>query len=96
MAKGYALFTEEIHDQGRYQGYVEKVVETISKAGGRIIVVDDGPKVLEGQWHGSRTVVLEFDSAEAAQSWYDSADYQAIIKERHTSAEANAVILRGL
>lgn len=96
MAKGYAVFTEIIKDQGRYQGYVEKVVQTISRSGGRIIVVDDSPTVLEGNWHGSRTVVLEFDSVEAARNWYKSADYQAIIKERHASAEANAVILSGV
>ena len=95
MTKGYAVFTEKIHDQNRYEGYVEKVVPTIMNAGGRIIVVDDSPEVLEGSWHGTRTVVLEFDSVEAARSWYHSADYQAIIKERHASAEANAVLLCG-
>jgi uncharacterized protein (DUF1330 family) len=96
MAKGYAVFTVVIHDEGRYQGYVEKAGQTIGKSGGRLIVVDDSPEVLEGKWHGVRTVVLEFDSVEAARSWYNSADYQAIVKERLASAEANAVILRGI
>jgi uncharacterized protein (DUF1330 family) len=96
MAKGYVIFTEVIRDQGRYDTYVQNVVPTITQSGGRIIAVHDGPEILEGQWHGSRTVVLEFDSVEAARNWYRSPAYQAIIGERHASAEANAVILRGL
>jgi len=96
MAKGYAVFTETIRDQAQYEGYVKKAVATIANAGGKIIVVDDNVSVLEGQWHGTRTVVLEFESVSAAKAWYDSNDYQAIIKERHSSAEANAVILKGV
>jgi len=96
MAKGYIIFTEVIRDQGRYDGYVQQVVQTISQAGGRIIAVQDGPDILEGQWPGWRTVVLEFDSVEAAHQWYNSPEYQAIIGERHASAEANAVVLQGV
>jgi uncharacterized protein (DUF1330 family) len=96
MAKGYAVFTENIRDQARYEAYVNKAVTTITNAGGKVIVVDDNVSVLEGQWHGTRTVVLEFESVSAAQDWYNSNDYQAIIKERQASAEANAVLLKGV
>ena len=58
-------------------------------------MVHDNPEVIEGQWHGSRTVVLEFDSVKAARDWYTSSEYQAIIGERHASAEANAAIVSG-
>lgn len=96
MAKGYMLFTEQVFDQPLYDAYISKVVKTITDSGGRIIMVDDSPLVLEGSWHGSRTVLLEWDSPAAAKAWYDSPDYQAIIGERHASAEANAILLHGL
>ncbi len=51
--------------------------------------------VLEGKWHGSRTVVLEFDSVDAARAWYNSAGYQAIVDERHRAAETNVAIVGG-
>jgi uncharacterized protein (DUF1330 family) len=95
MPKGYVIFTEVIRDQGGYDGYVQKALPTILRSGGRPIVVHDGPEVIEGQWHGSRTVVLEFDSVETARNWYNSLDYQAIVGERHASAEANAAIVGG-
>jgi uncharacterized protein (DUF1330 family) len=95
MAKGYAIVTELIRDPAIYQSYVEKAVRTIHEAGGRIIVADDSPTILEGEWHGSRTVVLEFDSSEAARGWYDSGEYQAIVGLRRAAAESNAVIVSG-
>ena len=95
MPKGYVIFTEAIRDQTRYDGYVQKAVPTIIQQGGRPIVVHDNPEVIEGQWHGSRTVVLEFDSVEAARDWYTSSGYQAVIGERLASAEANAAIVSG-
>jgi len=96
MPKGYAIFTEVIHDQAGYDGYAQKALPTDIQKGGRAIVVDDNPEAIEGQWHGSRVVILEFDSVEAARNWYKSPEYQAVIGERHASTEANAVIVSGV
>ena len=43
----------------------------------------------------ARTVVLEFDSEDAARNWYGSPAYQAVVGERHASAATNAVIVSG-
>jgi len=75
MPKGYVIFTEVIHDRAGYDGYVEKALPTVIQRGGRAIVVDDNREAIEGQWHGSRVVVLEFDSVEAARNWYKSPEY---------------------
>ena len=82
-------------DQAAYDAYVQKAVPTILQAGGRPLVVHDAPGVIEGQWHGPRTVVLEFDSEDAARNWYESPAYQAVVGERHASAATNAVIVSG-
>jgi uncharacterized protein (DUF1330 family) len=95
MPKGYAIFTETIRDQAGYDGYVEKALPTIVESGGRPIVVHDDPEVLEGQSPGSRIVVLEFDSVDAARDWYNSPAYQAVVGERHASTDADAVIVAG-
>lgn len=96
MPKGYAIFTEVIRDKAGYEGYVQKAIPTVTQSGGRLIVVHDNPEVIEGRWHGTRTVILEFDSVEAARTWYKSPGYQAIVGQRHKAAEANAVIVGGL
>jgi uncharacterized protein (DUF1330 family) len=95
MAKGYVIFTETIRDQDTYDAYVQKAVPTILESGGQVLVVHDAPEVLEGQAPGSRIVVLEFESMVAARDWYNSPAYQAVIGERHASADADAVIVHG-
>lgn len=95
MPKGYAIFVENINDQAGYDSYVGKALPTILQHGGSPIVVHDEPDVLEGSWPWKRTVILEFESVEKAREWYDSPEYQAVVGERHASAEANAAIVGG-
>ena len=52
--------------------------------------------MLEGEWHGSQTVLLEFESVEAARTWYESEDYQKAVKLRQAAADCNGAILSGL
>ena len=95
MPNGYVIFTTDIHDQAGFDAYAQKALPTLMQAGARPIIVDDNPEVLEGRWHGTRTVVVEFESVETARTWYRSAGYQAIVSERHKAAETNVVIGAG-
>jgi uncharacterized protein (DUF1330 family) len=95
MPKGYVIVTEDIHDQAQIDAYAQVAIPTILQAGGRLLVVDDAPEQLEGSWHGKRTVILEFDSVEAARDWYRSAEYQEHAGLRHAAADSNAAIVAG-
>ncbi|WP_414688446.1 DUF1330 domain-containing protein [Mycobacterium sp.] len=64
-------------------------------AGATIVAVDQKPQVIEGTWHGSQTVVLEFESVDAARTWYESEAYQKAAKVRQGAADCNAVIISG-
>src|SRR4051794_35801076 len=96
MPKAYVVFTEDIRDQDGMGAYSQKAMPTIAQSGAKVLVASEEAEVLEGDWHGSRTVILEFESPEAARSWYDSPEYQAAIPLRQAVAAANAVILPGL
>lgn len=95
MSKGYVIVTEEISDQARFDAYSRSAVPTVMQYGGNPIIVNDDVEVLEGQWHGSRTLVIEFESVAAAKTWYQSAEYQSVVGERHASADSNLVIVGG-
>ena len=95
MPKGYFIVTEEIKDEDRMNAYAGKAVPTILQSGGKLIVVERNAEVLEGEWHGTQTIIVEFDSVDAARAWYNSEAYQAIIGERHAAADSNAVIVSG-
>jgi uncharacterized protein (DUF1330 family) len=95
MPKGYVIFTEDIRDDAGISVYAQQAVPTIIQAGGRILVVDDAPELIEGSWHGKRTVVLEFDSVEAARNWYRSPEYQGVVGLRHAAADSNVAVVAG-
>ena len=42
-----------------------------------------------------QTVVLEFESVDAARAWYESEAYQKAAKLRQDAADCNAVIISG-
>jgi uncharacterized protein (DUF1330 family) len=93
MPKGYVILTEEIKDPEGMKAYGQAAGAAMG--GVKVLAVDAKPQVLEGNWHGHQTVVLEFESVEAAQAWYDSDAYGAARVLRQAAADTNAVILSG-
>jgi len=96
MAKAYVILTEDIKDRAGMATYARAAAPLLAKGGVCVLAVDRHPQVLEGDWHGSQTVVLEFPSLEAARAWYESPTYQAAKGLRQAAAETNAVIIAGL
>jgi uncharacterized protein (DUF1330 family) len=92
-SKGYVILTEEIKDPEGMKAYGKAAGAAMG--GVKVLAVDANPQVLEGNWHGHQTVVLEFESVEAAQAWYDSEAYTAARELRQAAADTNAVILSG-
>ncbi len=95
MPKGYVILTEDIHDPAGMAEYAKLSTRPLLEHGGRVLVVDEHAEVLEGEWHGNRTVVVEFDSVERAREWYESDSYQASLPLRHAAANCNVAILAG-
>lgn len=95
MPKGYVVLTEAIHDPQGMKAYAGAARDPIHAHHGTVLVADQAPQVLEGEWFGNQTVVIEFESVQAAQAWYESPEYQAAVALRQGAARTNAVILAG-
>lgn len=94
MPKAYVIVTEEIKDEAGMAAYARAAMPTLAEA---TVLAVNSPEVLEGEWHGDRTVLLEFESVEAAKAWYESEAYQQQAKPlRQAAADCNGVILTGL
>lgn len=94
MPKAYAIFTECVIDPARYAEYKAQAREPSRKLGVKTLAISDNPELLEGEWHGPRTIILEFESLAGAQAWYHSPD-QAVLPLRHGAVEANGVFVEG-
>ncbi|MCW2654608.1 MAG: hypothetical protein JWR32_5584 [Mycobacterium sp.] len=95
MPKGYVILTEAITDPEGMAAYARAAGGAMVNGGVTVLSVDRSPHVLEGAWHGDQTVVLEFESVDAARAWYESDEYQNAAKLRQAAADCNAVILAG-
>jgi uncharacterized protein (DUF1330 family) len=94
MPKGYIIITEDVKDPAGMAEYGKLASQAM--AGSKLLSFDAKPEVLEGEWHGTQTVVLEFESVEAAREWYNSDAYQEAAKLRQVAADCNGVIVSGL
>jgi uncharacterized protein (DUF1330 family) len=93
VAKGYVIITEDIKDPAGMAEYGKLASQTMGNA--KVLAFGPAVETLEGEWHGTQTVLLEFDSVEAAKDWYYSDEYQAAAKLRQAAADCNGVIVSG-
>lgn len=91
--KGYIILTEAIKDPEGMKAYGKAAGAAMG--GATILAVDTAPEVIEGTWHGDQTIVLEFESVDAARAWYESEAYQKAARLRQAAADCNAVIIAG-
>ena len=82
---GYVGTLLDIHDQDRFREYLKAVGPSLARYGGRIALRGPIAGVVEGHLdtrEDTRLVMIEFDSLETARAWYQSDEYQQLIKLR--------------
>ncbi|MAM71797.1 MAG: hypothetical protein CMP91_11720 [Gammaproteobacteria bacterium] len=82
----YLIANYKITNPEEYESYVPAVMPTLGAHGAEVLVADYETEVLEGA-PSNVSVVLRFPSKEAARSWYNSPEYQAIIHHRTDNTE---------
>ncbi len=92
----YFVVQEEVHDQAQLDEYSTAAGPTMAKVRGRALAVDNDVQAVEGQWHGTRTVILEFDDEDAFREWYDSPEYQAALPLRLAATDSRGALVKGL
>lgn len=81
-----------VRDAVLYQEYAAGAGPTVAAHGGELIAFDVAAETVEGEPPGPQTVVIRFDSTEAARAWYNSDAYQAVVQKRLAATEGFAVI----
>ena len=94
MPKGYIIGHITVTDPEGYPEYVAKDTPILESHGARFVVRGGRQEVREGE-AGQRTVVIEFDSFEAAKAAYDDPDYQAVADIRRRCAESMILLVEG-
>lgn len=91
----YIVVHVDFADPAALRPYQELASPTMGQYGIRALGKALDPQVLEGTAPGKLTVVLEAASADAAERWFHSVEYQRAADARRTVAEFTAVIVPG-
>lgn len=94
--KALCIVYEIVDDEEAFERYRQAVMATLEPFGARFLVRGGDFTVLEGEMPYERVVVLEFPSREAAESWYHSDAYQAVLPIRLGAARCQFVIVDAL
>ncbi len=92
----YVIAQISIHDPTTFKRYQAEVPDTIERYGGKYLVRGGDVTPQEGNWTPDRVVVLEFPNMATLKKWYDSDDYQAIIKYRTDAADGDMIFVEGV
>jgi uncharacterized protein (DUF1330 family) len=95
VAKGYAIAEIAVNDSAAYREYVAAVTPLVAKHGGVYLVRGGAAIAKEGASPQGRLVVIEFPSYAAAQAFYQSAEYQAVLHLRVKAATSRVLIVEG-
>jgi uncharacterized protein (DUF1330 family) len=88
----YMVSHFSVKDPATFQTYPSAATPILSRYGGKLLSLTglDGlpaRAVIEGTPQHVATAIVEFDSQEALDRWYNSPEYQAVIGSRTDSTE---------
>jgi uncharacterized protein (DUF1330 family) len=93
----YLIVDTDLFDPAGYEDYKVKAKPIVEKFGGEYLARGGKLDVKESDlWSPQRLVLIRFTAAEQAQSFYHSAEYQAVLPISHKSAKRTVVLLEGV
>ncbi len=93
--KAYGVAEISVRDAEGYKAYVAAVPPLVEKFGGTYLVRGGRALEKEGAPVAGRIVILEFPSLAAAQTFYESPEYQAVLPLRLKTAESRVYYVEG-
>jgi uncharacterized protein (DUF1330 family) len=91
----YVIAQLTVTDPEGFEAYRAAVPEVIKAHGGRYLVRGGAISNLEGELERPRVIVLEFPDKAAAEAFYNSPEYQAILPLRLNAATGSVTIVEG-
>ncbi len=87
----YFIAQYSVDNPALYAEYQEGAGPTLATHGGELVAFDVAAEKMEGT-PGPQTVIIKFESTEAAKGWYNSPEYQAVVGKRLEATTGYAVI----
>ena len=92
----YFIAQYVVNDPRLYREYQVGAGPTIQACGGEVLAFDVAAETIEGNPPGAHTVIVKFESTDAAKAWYQSPAYQAVVGKRLAATTGFAVISQSM
>jgi uncharacterized protein (DUF1330 family) len=79
-----------------YDRYSARFPAVFEKFKGMLLVSDEHPVVLDGQWDRDKVVIMSFLDEAAAREFSTSLEYGEIAEDRIAGADALSLMVKGL
>ena len=89
----FVIYQGDVSDEVTYEEYKALASKTVEDHGGTYLVRGGSWTSLEGPTPPARTVVIRFDSVEAATQWYQSSDYGKARPIRQAASDGSLYIV---
>jgi uncharacterized protein (DUF1330 family) len=93
--KAYAIAEIEVTDAAKFKPYIDGTAVIIPQAGGRLLARGTKTFVLGGAPPRPVVAVVEFDSYDQAQSFFNSDAYKNLIPAREAGSNFRAYVVEG-
>lgn len=91
----YAIAQFSIHNPSRYQQYVSDFMSVLTPYGGILLVAQENPDVIEGEWDNDKIVIISFKDRQSLDAWAGSPEYQEISKSRIAATRGVVLFVNG-
>jgi uncharacterized protein (DUF1330 family) len=92
----YFIAQYVVNDPKLYREYQADAAKTIAASGGEVVVFDVAAETIEGEPPGPQTVIVKFESSDAAKTWYHSPEYQKALPKRLAATDGFAVLSQSM
>ena len=92
----YFIAQYVVTDPKLFREYQAGAGPTLQAGGAELIAFDVAAETIEGTPPGPQTVILKFESPEAAKAWYRSPAYQAVVGKRLAATKGFAIISKSM
>lgn len=92
----YLIVNIEVTDPVPYAEYISLAPASLSKYGGKYLARGGRTRKLEGNYEPKRLIILEFESMDRAQAWWDSEEYAGPKALRQSAAVTDMILAEGV
>lgn len=91
----YTIAQLKFTDIDAYRRYQKAFPAVFAKFNAKVLVADESPRVLEGEWPRDKVVILAFPDEAEAVRFSQSPEYREIAKDRQAGADAVVLMVKG-